>query len=90
MRMAFLCKRHYMGKDVIADRYARLYEIPYQLVKLGHTHSADKSRERGRWTIIHDHDFSLGIRLPEPGQEISQGCGFVLGRQDNTEHGPLG
>lgn len=25
-----------MGKDVIADRYARLYEIPYQLAKLGH------------------------------------------------------
>ena len=37
MRIAFLCKRQYMGKDVIADRYARLYEIPYQLAELGHT-----------------------------------------------------
>lgn len=36
MRIAFLCKRKYMGKDVIADRYARLYEIPYQLALLGH------------------------------------------------------
>lgn len=36
MRIAFLCKRRYMGKDVILDRYARLYEIPYQLAKLGH------------------------------------------------------
>lgn len=26
-----------MGKDVIVDRYARLYEIPDQLAKLGHT-----------------------------------------------------
>ena len=26
-----------MGKDVIVDRYARLYEIPYQLARLGHT-----------------------------------------------------
>lgn len=37
MRVAFLCKRQYMGKDVIADRYARLYEIPSQLARLGHT-----------------------------------------------------
>jgi teichuronic acid biosynthesis glycosyltransferase TuaC len=36
MRIAFLCKRQYMGKDVIADRYARLYEIPLQLARLGH------------------------------------------------------
>lgn len=36
MRIAFLCKRRYMGKDVIADRYARLYEIPHQLARLGH------------------------------------------------------
>lgn len=37
MRIAFLCKRRYMGKDVIADRYARLYEIPNQLARHGHT-----------------------------------------------------
>ncbi|EAR20755.1 glycosyltransferase family 4 protein [Nitrococcus mobilis] len=36
MRIAFLCKRRYMGKDVIAERYARLYEIPFQLARLGH------------------------------------------------------
>jgi glycosyltransferase involved in cell wall biosynthesis len=36
MRIAFLCKRRYMGKDVIFDRYARLYEIPFQLARLGH------------------------------------------------------
>jgi Glycosyltransferase len=36
MRIAFLCKRRYMGKDVIDDRYARLYEIPRQLARLGH------------------------------------------------------
>lgn len=36
MRIAFLCKRRYMGKDVIDDRYARLYEIPRQLAELGH------------------------------------------------------
>lgn len=37
MRIAFLCKRRYMGKDVILDRYARLYELPYQLARKGHT-----------------------------------------------------
>lgn len=36
MRIAFLCKRRYMSKDVILDRYARLYEMPYQLARLGH------------------------------------------------------
>lgn len=36
MRIAFLCKRRYMGKDVILDRYARLYEIPRQLARRGH------------------------------------------------------
>jgi glycosyltransferase involved in cell wall biosynthesis len=36
MRIAFLCKQRYMGKDVIDDRYARLYEIPHQLARLGH------------------------------------------------------
>lgn len=36
MRIAFVCKRRYMDKDVILDRYARLYEIPYQLAALGH------------------------------------------------------
>jgi teichuronic acid biosynthesis glycosyltransferase TuaC len=36
MRIVFLCKRRYMAKDVIVDRYARLYEIPRQLANLGH------------------------------------------------------
>jgi glycosyltransferase involved in cell wall biosynthesis len=36
MRIGFVCKRRYMGKDVIADRYARLYEIPAHLAALGH------------------------------------------------------
>lgn len=36
MRILYLCKRQYMGHDVIVDRYARLYEQPYQLAQLGH------------------------------------------------------
>jgi len=36
MRIVFLCKRRYMAKDVIVDRYARLHEIPRQLANLGH------------------------------------------------------
>lgn len=55
MRIAFLCKRRYMGKDVVLDHYARLYEIPRQLARLGHEvrgycldyHSADPA---GQWT----------------------------------------
>ena len=37
MRIAYLCKRQYMSHDVIADRYARLYEQPFQLAQRGHT-----------------------------------------------------
>lgn len=53
MRIAFLCKRRYMGKDVIDDRYGRLYEIPHQLARLGHeVHAYCLSytrAEAGRW-----------------------------------------
>jgi teichuronic acid biosynthesis glycosyltransferase TuaC len=36
MKIAFLCKRRYTGKDVITDRFGRLYELPLQLALLGH------------------------------------------------------
>lgn len=53
MRIAFLCKRQYMSKDVIVDRYARLYEFPLQLAKLGHDVSAYclsyQGHEEGEW-----------------------------------------
>lgn len=53
MRIAFLCKRQYMGKDVIVDRYARLYEIPFQLARLGHVVGgfclSYQSHDEGRW-----------------------------------------
>jgi teichuronic acid biosynthesis glycosyltransferase TuaC len=56
MRIAFLCKRRYMGKDVIKDRYARLYEIPYQLARAGHDVLglclSYHGHEGGRW--LHD------------------------------------
>ena len=62
MRIAFLCKRRYMGKDVILDRYARLYEIPYQLAKLGHEvqafcldyHSTESSSKDDVQSWLHD------------------------------------
>lgn len=43
-----------MGKDVILDRYARLYEIPRQLARLGHTVESicldyRQGSEAGRW-----------------------------------------
>jgi glycosyltransferase involved in cell wall biosynthesis len=60
MRIAFLCKRKYMGKDVIADRYARLYEIPFQLARLGHdVHGfclSYQGHDEGQW----EHDAAPG------------------------------
>lgn len=37
MRIAYLCKRHSTGKDVLLSRSGRPYEIPCQLARLGHT-----------------------------------------------------
>lgn len=60
MRIALLCKRRYMGKDVILDRYARIYEIPYQLACLGHEVRgyclSYQGHVEGRWL----HDASPG------------------------------
>lgn len=36
MRIVFVCKRYYTGKDVIRHRFGRLYEWPTQLARLGH------------------------------------------------------
>jgi teichuronic acid biosynthesis glycosyltransferase TuaC len=75
MRIAFLCKRRYMGKDVITDRYARLYEIPNQLARLGHEvrgfcFSYQRDTEQGSWT----HD------VPGPGSLAweSHGAGQLV------------
>lgn len=75
MRIAFLCKRRYMSKDVIVDRYARLYEIPYQVARLGHEVRgyclSYQEAEQGTWK--HDaapgsldwHSCDLGkLKLP--------------------------
>jgi glycosyltransferase involved in cell wall biosynthesis len=36
MRIVFLSKRQYMRKDVMDDRYGRLFELPRQLARRGH------------------------------------------------------
>ena len=36
MRLLFLTKRHYTNKDLIADRFGRLFHLPVQLGRLGH------------------------------------------------------
>lgn len=60
MRIAFLCKRRYMSKDVILDRYARLYEIPFQLAKLGHTVGGFCLSYQGHEHIEQSHDAPPG------------------------------
>lgn len=75
MRIAYLCKRRYMGKDVILDRYARLYEIPFQLARLGHDVDAycmsyRPEPEQGDWShesapgTLAWHSQALGLRTP--------------------------
>ena len=75
MKIAFLCKRRYTGKDVIADRFGRLYEIPFQLARMGHEvrgYCLDyHGRGNGEWQhevldgALHWESRSLGaLRLP--------------------------
>lgn len=40
MRIAFFSKRRYTAKDLILERYGRMYELPSQLTRLGHNVSA--------------------------------------------------
>lgn len=36
LNILFIFKRYYMGKDVLADRYGRLFQFPFYLAKSGH------------------------------------------------------
>lgn len=36
MKICFIAKRYYTNKDLIADRFGRLFHLPFQLVKMGH------------------------------------------------------
>jgi glycosyltransferase involved in cell wall biosynthesis len=45
-----------MNKDVILDRYARLYEMPFQLAKLGHTVNGFCLSYQGHGHIQESHD----------------------------------
>lgn len=77
MNIAFLSKRQYMQKDVIDDRYARVYELPNQLAHQGHGVMgiclSYRKREQGRFVHYHEdrgrlewHSFNLG-KLIVPG-----------------------
>jgi hypothetical protein len=35
MKIHLLCKRYYTRKDLIRDRFGRLYHLPVQLSRLG-------------------------------------------------------
>lgn len=37
MRIALLCKRYYTNRDLVSDRFGRLYHLPLELSKLGHS-----------------------------------------------------
>ena len=73
MRILCLFKRRYMRKDVIVDRYARLYELPLALAQRGH----------------HVHVICLNYRgVAAPFETIDkQGCGRL--HWQSSDLGPL-
>lgn len=50
MHVLMLCKRQYTGRDLIDDRYGRLWEIPEALARRGHTVSGIALSYRHRIT----------------------------------------
>lgn len=77
MNICFLTKRQYMQKDVIDDRYARVYELPNQLAQQGHQVQgiclSYRERKQGRFGHYNENggllewqSFNLG-RLIVPG-----------------------
>ena len=36
MKIVFLCKRYYTNKDLLEDRFGRLFHLPLELARLGH------------------------------------------------------
>ncbi|MDP2178140.1 glycosyltransferase family 4 protein [Methylicorpusculum sp.] len=71
MKIIFFTKRQYMHKDVIDDRYARVYELPNQLAQQGHRVSgiclSYSKRKEGRFehyyengSLLEWHSYNLG------------------------------
>jgi glycosyltransferase involved in cell wall biosynthesis len=63
LRILWLCKRRYMRKDVILDRYARLYELPLELARRGHEVHGICLNYRGRGPAIEGHARAAAGRL---------------------------
>jgi teichuronic acid biosynthesis glycosyltransferase TuaC len=59
MKIIFFTKRQYMHKDVIDDRYARVYELPNQLAQQGHQVRgiclSYSKRKEGRFEHYHEN-----------------------------------
>lgn len=58
MKIGFLCKRLYTNKDLIDDRFGRLYHLPAELARLGHevvVVALDYRRDRRRQEFDKDN-----------------------------------
>ena len=60
MKIHVICKRHYTNKDLLTDRFGRLYHLPVQLAALGAQVSVSAIDYRGR----HSHTLEeSGVRF---------------------------
>lgn len=62
MRILFLCKRRYMGKDLLADRYGRFFELPEVLARRGNTVAGLTLRYAGSAEPRHQLITEAGVR----------------------------
>jgi glycosyltransferase involved in cell wall biosynthesis len=78
VRILFLCKRRYMGKDLLADCYGRFFELPEILASRGHEIAGLTIRYAGTAEPRHELLTPAGVHwqsvelLPRPYQALLQ------------------
>jgi len=73
MKIMVLTKRHYTGKDLVSDRYGRMWELPRHLALAGHgvrglslsyRNADEEAIEVEGYEDFHWHSFNLGLIVP--------------------------
>ena len=92
LRILFLFKRYYMGKDVIADRYGRLFQFPYQLAQRGHHVTCLLSdyhlKSSGPGSLTQDGINWISAPVSRPGRLLAEArkaarnCDVIIGSSD--------
>lgn len=76
MKVFVLTKRHYTGKDLLGDRYGRMWELPARLVDLGHEVTGVALSYRSRSAPAPATDDKLGLQWHSSELGVVPGLGI--------------